>query len=201
MGATEISPEAGVAGPNKPLRGFARLFAPVVALDHALLRFLAGLKLPKAVTWPLILFVRTGDGWLWVLIAFYLWMALPFAVLKTLVLNCLLSLAFSLALYWPIKLAVRRIRPHENGHGVTAKVPPLDKFSFPSGHTMNNLAVALTVAAYRPDLILPALLLPLGLGLLRILFGVHYFSDISGGAVLGAAAFFISKAVFPFLHR
>ena len=176
------------------------LLKRIIAVDLAFLRYIATLSLPKAVSLPLVFLVRIGDGWIWFLIAFYLWTAMPFAQLRSAVFHCLFALAISLALYWPIKLLVRRSRPHESGLGVTPTVPPLDKYSFPSGHTMNNLAVALTVAIYLPHLFLPALLLPIFLGVLRILFGVHFLSDITGGTVLGVASYFLAKAFFPFLH-
>jgi undecaprenyl-diphosphatase len=80
---------------------------------------------------------------------------------------------------------------------VVPLVPPLDKYSFPSGHTMNNLAVALTLALYFPRITAPALLLPVILGMLRVLFGVHYLSDIIGGSLLGVCAFWLARAIFP----
>lgn len=168
----------------------------IVAWDMALLRALAALALPRAATWPLLVLVRLGDGWIWAAVAVSLYWALPLALLKTAVAHCLVAIAMSLALYWPIKLLVRRTRPHDSGHGVTAKVPPLDRFSFPSGHTMNNLAVALTLSQYVPHTTPLAVGLPLVLGTLRIYFGVHYLSDIWGGAALGAAAFLVGDMVF-----
>jgi undecaprenyl-diphosphatase len=171
----------------------------IVAFDLAFLRMLSSWTLPKALSLPLILLVRVGDGWIWLLIAFYLWISLPMLQVQSAVIHCLLTLAISLAIYWPIKLLVRRVRPHNSSLGITAMVPPLDKFSFPSGHTMNNLAVALTVSIYLPNLFIPTLILPISMGILRILFGVHYFSDIAGGAVLGTLSYFLALAIFPYL--
>lgn len=177
--------------------GWARgLVERVVAWDLALLRALAALVLPRAVTLPLLVLVRLGDGWIWAAVAASLYWALPLAQLKTAVAHCLVAFALSLALYWPIKLLVRRTRPHDGGHGITARVPPLDRYSFPSGHTMNNLAVALTLSQYVPHTTALAVGLPLLLGSLRVYFGVHYLSDIWGGATLGAAAFLAGNLVF-----
>jgi undecaprenyl-diphosphatase len=168
----------------------------IVAWDLALLRWFGSLRLPKAVAWTLIVLVRIGDGWLWAGVAAALYFALPLAELKAIIAHGLVAIAVSLCFYWPIKFTVRRMRPHESGLGITAKVPPLDKFSFPSGHTMNNLAVALTLAAHIPGIWPVAIALPLVLGALRILFGVHFLSDITGGALLGLAAFLLSNALF-----
>jgi undecaprenyl-diphosphatase len=169
----------------------------IVALDLSFFRLLAGLNLPRSVTWPLIVLVRSGDGWIWAVIATGLWFLLPLREVERVVLHCAIAFAISLALYFPIKFGGRRLRPKDNGLDVKPVVPPLDKYSFPSGHTMNNLAVALTLASYFPSLSLPAIGVPILLGTLRVLFGVHYLSDIIGGGLLGALAFGLAKAVFP----
>lgn len=200
MEAAELSgPEAGPL--PKPgaaaAAGFPRALAlRVVAWDLALLRWMASLSLPIALNRLLILFVRVGDGWIWLVVLASLLWTLPLPAVKTVVAHCLTAFAISLLFYWPVKLLVRRSRPHQLGLGVTARVPPLDKYSFPSGHTMNNLAVALTLSLYVPSILPFALGLPLLLGLLRILFGVHFLSDITGGALLGVASFALGRLVF-----
>jgi undecaprenyl-diphosphatase len=188
---TETAGAARTAAPRAPFYG------RVTALDLAFFRILAGLNLPRAVTWPLILLVRSGDGWIWAAIACALWFCLPVAEAKSVVLHCAVAICVSLAIYYPIKFGGRRPRPFDNGWEVKPLVPPLDKYSFPSGHTMNNLAVALTLASFFPALLLPAICIPILLGTLRVLFGVHYLSDIIGGTLLGALAFGIAKALFP----
>jgi undecaprenyl-diphosphatase len=170
--------------------------AKIVALDRACLRTFHSIPLPKMVSWMLIALVRIGDGWIWTLIALYLWLVLPLPQLKLVVLHCLVALGISLALYWPVKLLVRRARPFDAGLEVVPKVPPLDKYSFPSGHTMNNMAVALTLGLYFPHIMLLALFIPMALGVLRILFGVHFLSDIGAGALLGGLSFFLAKLLF-----
>jgi undecaprenyl-diphosphatase len=175
-----------------------RLGARIQAFDAAVFRSLALFTLPKWATLSLVVLVRIGDGYLWGMIALCLWLALPFEEVKGIVLHCLVAIAVSLCLYFPLKFSLKRPRPYDNGMDVKPLVPPLDKYSFPSGHTMNNLAVALTLAHQIPALMVPAILLPVFLGLLRILFGVHYLSDIVGGSLLGAAAFLLGTLFFPF---
>jgi undecaprenyl-diphosphatase len=186
--AVSVAPAAG---------GIHRaLAARVLAWDLALLRWLVALTLPSALNRLLIVFVRVGDGWIWLVILASLLWALPLATVKIVVAHCLTALAISLVFYWPVKLLVRRSRPHHLDLGVTAKVPPLDKYSFPSGHTMNNLAVALTLSLYVPSILPFALALPLLLGMLRILYGVHFLSDITGGALLGVVSFALGRLLF-----
>lgn len=191
MDATETEPNPRTAAV------FAAITGRVTAMDMAFFRLLASVNLPKSLMYSLILLVRSGDGWIWALIASALWLFLPFAEMERVVLHCILAFAISLAIYFPVKFTGRRLRPYEKGLPVKPQVPPLDKYSFPSGHTMNNLAVALTLASHFPVLSLPAIAIPILLGALRVLFGVHYLSDIIGGGVLGAFAFTIAKAFFP----
>jgi undecaprenyl-diphosphatase len=108
----------------------------------------------------------------------------------------LLSLLVCLTLYWIIKLLVRRRRPFDVFEEIKAQVPPLDKFSFPSGHTMNNLAVAATVCAFAPEVGWVMVLLPLTWGFLRVYFGVHWLSDVIGGFCLGIFSFFIGNTLW-----
>lgn len=171
--------------------------ARILAADIAAFRFFASLSLPKAVSLPLILLVRVGDGWMWGLVALALWLSRPLPQVGHIVLHGLIAIGISLLFYLPIKRLTKRPRPHESDLGIVPLVPPLDKYSFPSGHTMNNLAVALVLSLYYPAWTLPALVFPLLLGTLRVFFGVHYLSDIVGGGILGICAFILAKAAFP----
>lgn len=193
MGAAQLDQKPESSLPHAPPTFISRIHS----VDVAFFRLLASWSLPRAVTIPLIFMVRIADGYIWAFIAMYLWWALPFAELEMTLMHCILSIAISLCFYFPIKFGFKRPRPFDFGLEVVPLVPPLDKWSFPSGHTMNNLAVALTLSLHVPGFLVPSMLLPVAMGMLRILFGVHYLSDIVGGTVLGAAAFLISKAIFP----
>lgn len=65
----------------------------------------------------------------------------------------------------------------------------MDQFSFPSGHTMNNLAVATTVMLALPNYYWFLFLLPLSWGLLRVVFGLHWLSDVIFGIIFGLLCF------------
>ena len=174
-----------------------RIFERIASWEHAFVRRLHQWVLPAYLHRLLVIFVRVGDGWGWAAIAAGLFLYLPQARFKFILGQALLAVAISLPVYWAFKFLFRRQRPYTAVAGISARVPPLDKYSFPSGHTMNNLAVAMTLALNIPHLWPLAIFIPLSLGLLRIFFGVHFLTDIVGGALLGAMSALGAHSLFP----
>ena len=141
----------------------------------------------------LVVFVRSGEGWGWVLVGITLLLVLPKSRVLFLTGQGFVALALSLPVYWLLKATIRRSRPFVLFKSVSARVPPLDTYSFPSGHTMNNMAIAAAMAFRLPWLWPLALVMPVSLGLLRVLYGVHFVSDIVGGVIFG---FFVAIAAY-----
>ena len=140
--------------------------------------------------------MRLGDGYIWVLFALFLFWKEGWDNFLPILWHALTALAVSLVGYWVIKLCVKRARPFDTNPSIEAEVPPLDKYSFPSGHTMNNLAVASAVTYVVPQYGWVMLLLPLTWGLLRVYFGVHWLTDVICGFVLGILSFIIGHAIW-----
>jgi undecaprenyl-diphosphatase len=100
-------------------------------------------------------------------------------------------------MYKWLKKGTSRLRPYMSQPGITLCAVPLDRYSFPSGHTLHATAFSLVALAYYPAL--GWLLIPFSLlvALSRVVLGLHYPSDVIAGAVLGAAIALLSFAV-PF---
>jgi membrane-associated phospholipid phosphatase len=90
----------------------------------------------------------------------------------------------AIGLNFAVKVVVRRRRPVLEG------LPPLGRapssLSFPSAHTTSSFASAVAMTRIDPTAgALFALVIPIALG--RPYLGMHYPSDVLGGALLGTA--------------
>jgi undecaprenyl-diphosphatase len=63
---------------------------------------------------------------------------------------------------------------------------PLDRYSFPSGHTLHAVCFTLIVVAEQPPLAWLVVPFALLVALSRVVLGLHYPTDVAAGAVLGA---------------
>ena len=141
-------------------------------------------------------YVRLGDGYIWAAFALFVFLKVGWDRFLPILWQALMALAVSLVLYEVVKLNTKRPRPFAANPQIKAEVPPLDKYSFPSGHTMNNLAVASAVFFAVPQYGWLMILLPLTWGLLRVYFGVHWLTDILCGFVLGILSFVIGHLIW-----
>lgn len=142
---------------------------------------------------------RLGDGLVW-----YVLMALMplFVGLDQLEKGLLVSAqmlaagAFGLVLYKLLKKKLVRERPYIGLIGIECAMPPLDRYSFPSGHTLH--AVLFTAIAIHHVPMLAIALVPFAMlvAASRVILGLHYPTDVLAGAVLGALIAAASQSIF-----
>jgi undecaprenyl-diphosphatase len=98
-------------------------------------------------------------------------------------------------LYKWLKQKTLRPRPYEVHQDIWLTGIPLDRFSFPSGHTLHAVAFTTVALVYYPAL--TSLLVPFAVmvGLSRVILGLHYPSDVLAGALIGLCLATISFAI------
>jgi undecaprenyl-diphosphatase len=137
---------------------------------------------------------RLGDGWIWAVVAPWVVWRLGWEKGLALAWRGTTVGLVSVVVYKILKNRFNRPRPYHRNDLEPLSAPP-DKFSFPSGHTMNNLAISLYVGYFLPP-ILPILLpMVVLIAFSRVYLRVHYPTDVLVGALLGL----LVGSLFPHL--
>lgn len=91
------------------------------------------------------------------------------------------------ALYKALKHTLVRERPFIHCDRIWLGTAPLDRYSFPSGHTLHAFGFAILMTAYHPPLgwlVWPFTAL---VAASRVVLGLHYPTDVLAGAAIGTA--------------
>lgn len=90
----------------------------------------------------------------------------------------------ALMLYLGIKRWSRRLRPYERDRRIEALTPALDRYSFPSGHTLHALAFTWVAVAWYPTLAIVLYPLTALIALSRVVLGLHFPTDVAASIAL-----------------
>ena len=140
-----------------------------------------------------ILFAHSGDSWFWGLGLGVVWL-LGDAAARQLALELLAGVGLTAVIALSLKRLIRRARPVGEWGALYRRTDP---HSFPSGHAARMAMLLVLGAALGPPWLGWLLLAwaPL-VALARVAMGVHYLSDIVGGALLGLVVGVALVAVF-----
>jgi undecaprenyl-diphosphatase len=112
--------------------------------------------------------------------------------------TALLALTLSTAL----AAIIGRVRPYLESKGIEAIIPPnLQAGSFPSSHTAVAVGVAIALSYVNVPTGVAAFLIAILVAFGRMAAGMHYVTDIVGGAAVGVLAFVIVKLIQEGLNK
>ncbi len=138
---------------------------------------------------------HSGDSWFWLAGLALLWL-LGDAYWKARAAALAIGIVVTAVAVMVIKFSVRRRRPAGEWGSIYRKSDP---HSFPSGHAARGAMLATLALLLGPAWLgwLLAVWGPL-VGLARVGLGVHYWSDVAVGMLLGVA---LGLVIFQFLPR
>ncbi|MFW5845144.1 MAG: phosphatase PAP2 family protein [Planctomycetota bacterium] len=136
---------------------------------------------------------RLGDGVFW----YSLMLVLPIYdgwAGAGVSLRMALTGAIGTLIYLALKHRIRRPRPCDS-FAVCRTVEPLDRFSFPSGHTLHAVCFSIIVCGAYPALL--HLLLPFAIlvACSRMVLGLHYPTDVLCGFAIGCGLGLLSNGL------
>lgn len=139
----------------------------------------------RGLRWLFAACSRLGDGVAWYVTAALVVLVagerawLPMGAM-------MLSALVGLVLYVSIKSYTARPRPHATHEKLVLSVAPLDKYSFPSGHTLHAVNFAVQLSVFTPSLAWFVIPFAMMVALSRMVLGLHYLSDVLVGGLIGA---------------
>ena len=137
---------------------------------------------------------KAGDGLLWFALAGLLPLLAGAAALPTVRRMATVGIAAALVSK-ALKMLTGRSRPFRAHTGVLLGAAPLDRYSFPSGHTLHAVAFSIVVLATYGRLAWLLVPFTLAVALSRVVLGLHYPTDVAAGAAVGALLAFVTLAL------
>lgn len=98
-----------------------------------------------------------------------------------------LCAAFGGLLYRFLKNLLARERPYISFNMIPCSMPPLDRYSFPSGHTLHAIMFTTLTHYYAPHLLIAVIPFAILVITSRVVLGLHYLTDVLAGGLIGYA--------------
>jgi len=165
--------------------GFSTLLARIDAAEYGICRrlnFGASLS-PLRLMFQLA--SRLGDGPVWYALIFGLPVLYGQVAVRPAIAMAVTGM-LGVALYTWLKKTFVRERPFITHTAIARAAAPLDRYSFPSGHTLHAVSFTWQVVAHFGNL--GWVLIPFAslIAASRVVLGLHYPTDVLVGALLGA---------------
>ncbi|HTT42228.1 MAG TPA: phosphatase PAP2 family protein [Steroidobacteraceae bacterium] len=166
--------------------GLNAFMARVDAAEYGLCRRLnrgAAFALPRRI---FQVASRLGDGIVWYVLLLALPVLYGSAAVRPAAVMALTG-ALGVLIYALLKRLFVRERPFITHAGIDRAAAPLDRYSFPSGHTLHAVSFTWQALVHFPELAWVLVPLAALIAASRVVLGLHYPSDLLAGAAIGAA--------------
>lgn len=171
------------------------LLAKIHALDVRTFIWCASLQQRQRLTRISRYLSASADGpWYIVLALLMLWLSHEFD--QQLLKIMLFAVLIERLIYYVAKNSFRRNRPQDALPDFKSSIRPADRFSLPSGHTSCAFLFAYFMALIFPALQLLWFIWASGVGMSRIMLGVHFPTDTVIGAIIGVSVASWSMSYF-----
>jgi undecaprenyl-diphosphatase len=98
----------------------------------------------------------------------------------------------NLLIYRVLKQHIGRPRPFVECPDIRACARVLDRFSFPSGHTLHAVSYGILLSHHYPAFTWPLATFAALVAVSRVVLGLHYPSDVAAGALIGALTIWLA---------
>ena len=129
---------------------------------------------------------KLGDGGFWAIAGLAIF-AIHGSAAVPAILQMIVTGSVGVIVYKLLKSRLVRERPYINHGDILCGTAPLDRYSFPSGHTLHAVSFTIMIAHFEPLLLPVAIPFAMLVAASRVILGLHYPSDVIVGAVIGAA--------------
>ncbi|MEX0732094.1 MAG: phosphatase PAP2 family protein [Aquisalimonadaceae bacterium] len=143
-----------------------------------------------------ILASRLGDGLFWYSLMITL-AVMQGADGRSAALQMGITALFGVLIYKALKGSLVRERPFMTHGGIYCATAPLDRYSFPSGHTLHAVLFSTLAIAWFPGLALLLLPTVILIALSRVVLGLHYPTDVLVGGLIGWGLASLSLWFYP----
>ncbi len=156
----------------------------MIELDARMTRRMRIAEQPGLLRIVAVILAHSGDSWFWLPgLGLLWWLGVDYWKVRAVIL--IIAILITALLVFLIKQAIRRRRPAGEWGQFYRSTDP---HSFPSGHAVRAALLAVVFIGLGPIWLgLILLVWALFVGLARVAMGVHYFSDVLAGWILGLA--------------
>ncbi|MEM8844275.1 MAG: phosphatase PAP2 family protein [Pseudomonadota bacterium] len=138
---------------------------------------------------------RLGNGLFWYSLTLYL------AYVHALEgiyegLHILLTAFVGVLIYKYLKIKLVRERPFVSNTIIQQAAPAMDRYSFPSGHSLHAFSFSIMFTYYLPEIAPVVWSFTFLVSLSRVILGLHYPTDVLAGALIGSTLALFSLLVF-----